>query len=218
MYFQKVLKGVSGLSDLDALSIATETGILCNWWRAMREISPQQVLDQLTEANLLHHLNDYDLPLPSTHPYAGIGATYGEVTPFISTTAGTVQRQDWRAANILFSPFLTALSFATNRFSQDGYIFYAYLNTIGKKAVPLQHIAEEVRELHIYTQYLPYHREGEIAAKIHIPVVSIEKAEKYDGPTALHELSHGNIPTAINTIVNPHYQAPEQFSNIRELL
>ena len=40
--------------------------------------------------------------------------------------------------------------------------------------------SEEVRELHIYTDYLQYHPEGEITAKIRIPSRCVERYEKYD--------------------------------------
>jgi len=218
MNFQKVLKGISGLNRTDAKTMVSETGIQCNWWRAKNLISPVEVRDQLTDSNLLHHLNDYDKTLPVGHPYGNLGTTYGDVTPFISTTAGNVQRDEEKRANILFPPFITALHFATEGYTTKGYIFYAYVNTLSKKAMPLMHIAEEVRELNIYQQYLPYHREGEIAAKIHIPVVNIEKAEEYDGPTALSALASGRLPIPNLIIGNPYYQSPEKFSNVHDLL
>ncbi|WP_343303072.1 hypothetical protein AAHN97_16075 [Chitinophaga niabensis] len=82
----------------------------------------------------------------------------------------------------------------------------------------MEQFSEEVRELHIYKDYLPYHKQGEIMAKIIIPTVQIEKANGYDGPAAKMALSSGKLPAPSHTIINPNYQAPEKLSNIREVL
>lgn len=218
MMFQKVLKGVKGLNKLQAEKIVTEDGILCNWWRNKGHISNSEIKEQLTETNLLHHLNDYDKPLPSGHKWKLVGPTYGDVSPFISTTAGAIQRDEYLKKNIICSPLLTAIDFATENFSSDGYIFYAYVMTIGQKSIALEEFAEEVRELHIYTSWLPYYREGEITAKISIPSVNIEKAEFYNGSKAYTDFSKGVLPIPDHIILNSSYIPPENFANIRELL
>ena len=90
--------------------------------------------------------------------------------------------------------------------------------TIGKKSIALEQFAEEVRELHIYTNWLPFYHEGEIAAKICIPSVNIEKAEYYDGYQALRAFRNCKLPTPVSTIMNPDYESPENYVNVRELL
>jgi len=40
--------------------------------------------------------------------------------------------------------------------------------TLGRQSIDLCEFAEEVRELNIYKNFLPFHAEGEIAAKIEI--------------------------------------------------
>jgi hypothetical protein len=222
MYFQKVVKGIAGLNRIEAEQMVKTDGITCNWWRKVGTITPAAIQAQLTEKAILCHLNQYDDPLPSTHalakpPYSA--KTYGNVTPFISTTAGAIQRDKFRQRNIIFPPFLTALRFATNNFRTSGFIFYAYLCTLGKQAISFEGLAEEVRELHIYQQYLPFHHEGEITAKIIIPSAQIEKAIEYDGRSALQDLRKKQIPSPIGTpILNPAYAKPEAYANIRELL
>jgi hypothetical protein len=219
MFFQKVVKGIAGLSRNEVEGIVKRSGILCNWWRLQGLISNPEKKLNLTEDNLIKHLNKYDDPLPVSHHLRQLGTTYGEVTPFISTTAGAIQRDEFNARNILFDPFMTALRFATSNFSGHGFLFYCYLITIGKKAIELEQFSEEVRELHIYKGFLPYHHEGEIVAKIAIPSAQIERAEEYDGPSALSDLSRGRKPTLASAIiVNPDYVKPEDHSNIRELL
>ncbi|SFW89385.1 hypothetical protein [Chitinophaga sancti] len=219
MFFQKFLKGINELKDEEAKAFLLDGhGIVSNWWRAKHTINNQEIQDQLTEKNMIHHLNNYDTPLPANHPYASLGKTYGHVTPYISTTAGSVQRDDFYQTNIVFPALTTALRFATDNFRSEGYIFYGYLITIQKKSIELVQFSEEVRELHIYPRYLPYHHEGELMAKIHIPAVQLEKAEKYNGPAALKELRQSKLPSAVDIINNPKYVDPLTYTNIKELI
>ena len=220
MYFQKVLKGIKELSRADAAVMVMDEGIHCNWSRREGSISTSEISEKLTDGNILCHLNQYGDPLPPSHPHFSRTEklTYGDITPFISTTAGAVQRFSAPGLNICFPAFMTALQFATANFTTSGYIFYVYLLTLGKKAIPLMQFAEQVRELQFYSQYLPYHREGEIVAKIAIPSPQIEKAEEYHGPNALRELRTGKFPTPTHTILNSNYAAPDKYSNIREFV
>jgi len=218
MYFQKVMKGIKGISANEVTTIISQSGIVSNWWRTMGTITPDAIKQQLTEGNVLNHLNHYDDALPVHHPLyqAGKYITYGDVTPFISTTAGAVQRQASAGRNIRFPAFMTALRFATGNFKTTGHIFYAYLITLGKKAIPLSQFSEEARELHIYRSFLPYHGEGEIVAKIHIPAIQIEKVEEYDGPAVRNALKQHRMPVPTNKTKNLIYTPPEKYSNIRE--
>jgi len=205
MYMQKILKGIGGIQDQEAQDILLQKGIFCNWWR--NQLPPPDLADietQLTEPNLDQHLNNYP--------------AYGPRTPFISTTAGAIQQDHFRARNIVYPPLMTALEFATDGYQRVGYIFYGYVFTLGQKTVILREFAEEVRELHIYTQYLQYHHEGEIVAKIHIPSVRLEKVEKYDPQQMLADLHAQNIPQASWSQPNPNYQKPKQYANIRGVL
>jgi len=220
MYFQKVLKGIKGLSPQDATAMVKDKGIHCNWWRRQGSISAADISGQLTENNVLCHLDHYNDPLPATHAQysASEKLTYGDISPFISATAGAVQRFSSPGFNICFPAYMTALQFATANFTTRGFIFYAYLITLGKKAIPLVQFAEEVRELQLYHHYVPYHREGEIVAKVVIPSAQIQKAEEVDGPAAIRDLRSGKLPTPLQTIHNVSYAAPDKYSNIREIV
>jgi hypothetical protein len=213
MFFQSFLKGIAKLSQPQALDILLDTGILCRWRSNAGTLTPQQVRDRLTWRSLDWHLNHYDEDDPDEND-----EPFCEHTPFISTTAGTVERDASARANYVQSAFRTALSFATLGFTASGHIFYGYVYVLGKKSIALEPFAEEVRDLHIYTGFLPYHHEGEIAAKIHIPCNNLEKCEEYDGPAALHELDCGRRPTPGTTTFNPHFAPPEQFTNVRHVL
>lgn len=124
----------------------------------------------------------------------GIECVWRREEMFISTTAGGLQRFSSTGLNICFPAFLTALQFATANFTTRGFVFYAY-----------------------YHQYLPYHREGEIIAKVVIPAPQIERAEEFDGTAALRDLRTGKMPSPVQTIHNGNYAAPDTYSNIREI-
>jgi hypothetical protein len=212
MFIQRVLKGITGIDRNSVQTIASNKGIQCNWWRTVRTITTAEIKEKLSDRNLVWHLNEYDTIDPVT------GKPFHENTPFISTTAGTVERDYFYARNLVFPAWLTALRFATDQFTQTGYVFYAYSFVLGKQSIPLMQFSEEVRDLHIYTQYLPYHPEGEIVAKIYIPAVSIEKVEEYDPIAAQTAFKGNNLPSPTWTYNNPAYVPPEPFSNLRGLL
>lgn len=217
MIFQKVLKGIADISTNDATNIIMGNGIVSNWWRKKNTITNIEIQEELTENNLILHLNHYNQPLPLNHKWAHLGKTYGEVSAFISTSSGAIQRDQSAKNNIIFTSFLTSLKFATRGFKTSGYIFYAYVMVLGKKSIPLQGFSEEVRELHIYKDYLPYHQQGEVTAKISIPSVNIEKAEQYDGLSAYKDIKRGSNPIPLNIIQNPNYISPDAYCNIREV-
>jgi hypothetical protein len=169
VFFQKVLKGIAGLSREDA-DATFRSGILCNWWRNVGRIRPREIIEKLTERNLDWHLNHYDDPDPLTH-----NTPFYENTPFISVTAGVVERDTFARRNIVFGPFITALRFATRDFTTTGYIFSAYVFTPGRQSIDICGFGEEVRELNIYKNFLPFHPEGEITATIEIRGPQIEK-------------------------------------------
>jgi hypothetical protein len=218
MILQKILKGIGGIHTTDAesdkavRSMLIGVGILCNWWHRVNTLPEVEVPQKLTERNLLWHLEHYDDNDPLT------GAPFRENTPYISTTAGCVERDAYRGVNLILSPFLTALQFATEGFNRRGYVFYGYVLTVGKQSIPMREFAEEVRELHVYTSFLRYHPEGEIVAKIAIPSVRLERVECYDPIRARRELNGGAQPTPEWVEMNPNFQPPELFNNVREVL
>jgi hypothetical protein len=212
MFLQQFLKGIAGLRNDEAEGIVRDQGILCNWWRNVHQITPSEVQNKLSNQNLDWHLNRYDSIDPTT------GEEFYKNTPFISTTAGTVERQAFLLRNEVRSAFITALEFATENFAVSGHVFYGYVFTLGKVALPLRAFAEEVRELNVYTMFLPFQPEGEIAAKIHIPAVNIERVECYNGPAAHAALARGQRPVSIWTFTNPNYENPQKFNNIREVI
>jgi hypothetical protein len=213
MFFQRILKGISGIDDDFAMFTLREQGILCRWWQRVHTITPAETKERLTERNLYRHLSHYADPDPlfQNDPFC-------DHTPFISTTAGAVERDAMLQVNRVYPPFMTALQFATQDLTAVGYVYFGYVCTLGKKSIELSQFAEEVRELNIFTSFQRYQLEGEIAAKIIIPSVNLEKYEKYDGARALQDLSNGQRPTPIDVQMNDGFAPPEQFNNIRGTL
>jgi hypothetical protein len=62
VFFQHFVKGTASAPPL--LEILRESGILCNWWRNVGNITPKEMEQRLTERNLLWHLSHYDDPDP----------------------------------------------------------------------------------------------------------------------------------------------------------
>lgn len=211
MFFQKALKGIASWSRAQA-DRTFVNGIVCNWWNVEDPLPNHKIVKKLTEDNLDWHLNHYD----DIHPTEN--RRFGEITPYISLTAGVVERDSFLQRNIVFDPFITALRFATREFQTSGCVFYAHVYTLGRQSIELAEFAEEVRELNIYKNYMPFHQEGEITAKIVVRAPQIEKWEEYDGPTAERDLLAGRRPTPIDSQSNPNYAQPELYCNIRGLV
>jgi len=209
MIFQRVLKGVpakthegTGLSDSEVEGMLDGRGLISNWWRKVGIITHPQIIEKLSEEALLDHLVNYE--------------SVRDETPFISTTAGTVERDVSVAENVYFPPLYTALRFATNHFKRDGYVFYAYLFVLGRKSIEMEEFAEEVRDVNTYTSYYAWHPEGEVVAKIHIPARRIEKVEKYSHLGLEERLDHGEVPRPQQTFSRPDvYRDPWNYANVR---
>jgi len=179
-------------------------GLLCNWWRNKPDhtITRREIQDKLSETTLRDHLVAYE--------------RVADDTPYLSTTAGVVERDTARARNVYFPPLYTALRFATENFSRDGYVFHAYVFALGKKAVDLEEFAEELRDLQTYTGYYAYHPEGEFVEKIQLPAARIEKVEKYNLASIRGALGQLQPPSPDDTFRNRAvYRDPKQYANIR---
>jgi hypothetical protein len=211
MIFQRVLKGLPaeepperGLTDDRAQQMVEGLGLLSSWWLNAPggQISPIDVPAKLTEQALEDHLSDYD--------------NVRDTTPFISTTAGTVEVNVADATYDAFPPEYTALRFATRNFTQTGYLVYAYVFLLGRKSIELEEFAEEVRDVNLYTTFYEWHHEGEIVAKVHIPARRIEKIERYSHHDFEHALDNGRVPAADATFSAPHiYRDPLSYVNLR---
>jgi hypothetical protein len=212
MIIQEVLKGISGISDADVNRMFT-TGILCNWWRNVGTISAAEVPLRLTDRNLQWHQNRYEAPDPLE-----ANEEFKRHTPYISTTAGSVVRDAFNSTNHLQPAWWQALLFATDFWKFDGWIFYCSVWILGRKAIGHQAFAEELRELHVYTDFSPFQPEGEITAKIQIPMAQIQRAEQWKLADVQAALASGNLPSPARTLVNARFIDPADYSNVRRAL
>ena len=203
MMIHRVYKGVCGIGHREAETCLREHGIASRWWNG--SVGPDEILAQLTETALMRHLNDYD--------------AFGHVTPFISTTAGSVVRDVNGEVNILETAEFVATDFATDGFARNGWVFSGYVFTLGRKAVRQQPFAEEVRELNIYTGYLPFQPEGELVAKFHLPAVQLEEA--WPVTAQRHPSRQGAwLWPQKGSVLSNHgvYVPPEDIVNVRDVL
>jgi hypothetical protein len=212
MIIQEVLKGISDISDADVNRMFT-SGILCNWWRNVGTISAAEVPLRLTDRNLQWHQNRYEDPDPLE-----ANEEFKRHTPYISTTAGSVVRDAFKSTNHLQPAWWQALLFATDFWKSDGWIFYCSVWILGRKAIGHQAFAEELRELHVYTDFSPFQPEGEITAKIQIPMAQIQRAEQWKLADVQAALASGNLPSPSRTLVNARFIDPADYSNVRRAL
>jgi len=213
MIVQKAIRGVGGITKAKA-DDAFRFGILCNWWNKVSTMPEIEVYQRLTERNLYWHQNRYNDPDPQEG-----GEDFYKHSPFISTTAGSIERDPSAGLNILHPAWLVALEFATDGWTRDAYLFYCYLFVIGKRSVPHRPFSEELRELNVYTGFSAFQPEGEIAAKINIPPTQIEKYAFYPIAGIRQDLASGRIPAPAQEVLNQiTYRSPEEVSNIRDFL
>jgi hypothetical protein len=206
MHIQHCVKGIKGESSPgagdgltwpDAVGmIASGHGIYSNWWRSKLQITPPEIQAVLTEDHLDRHLHDY---------YA-----FGPQTPYISLAAGAVVRDPASMTNLIYDAIDTALFFATDDWARPGALFFCWTVVGFHPAVPFEFISEPVRDLLIYRSWSPFHDEGEITAKVHIPAQQVLRVEWWDGSKS--ESAPGS------TWENPDYRAPQPLLNERELI
>lgn len=194
------MKGITSIDETAAIKITEGgEGIKCRyWWTHGARPSPTKTRSLLTADNLDQHLHDY--------------ASFGSETPFISLSAGAVDRQAAIRTNIVHRADETAALFATDfGRAPEGYLFECWLVVALNPAATIEGLAEEVRELHTYTRYSTYQLEGEVTAKIHVPANQIKN---YRRCRAINR--SGKLEFDFDAPVpNPQYDPPEVLSNRR---
>jgi hypothetical protein len=192
----------------------SDVGLRCRDWVSLPAGTPYPIgpaLLRLTEQNLDLHVNNYSYRNPQT------GRPFYETTPFISLSAGCVERNITAATNITHSALRTALRFATTDYSAsgqprcDGWVVFCYVLVSVNRAVSIPSAAEEVRELNHARAYSPWYTQGEIAAKIYIPFTQILMAIHYK-----YIVNKG--PKATNQLLNPAFTHPAALLDERRML
>jgi hypothetical protein len=202
MIVQWAIKGLALPDDQTAKTIIdSREGLICNWWRGVGQISPWEIRDRLTQANLNLHVNHFTL------------GGFNSRTPFISLSAGTVERDSAAQTNVVRRARRTAMWFGTQfGNASNAYLFTCWVVLAPRRAVEIEGVAEEVRDLNTYRRYSAFQTEGEVAAKIVIPDNQIESCEKW-----VWDRPRGTLSLAW-CYPNPRFTVPEQLSNVRELI
>jgi hypothetical protein len=185
MIIQWCCKGLAKLRKQDILQMLTDpTGLRCrdwqSYWQQGDAFPLQDAMRRLTEENLHRHVNNFNGVEPAT------GRKFCEVTPFISLSAGCIDRNVSAKTNITHRARRTALEFATTDYSNpakpacSGWVVYCYVVVGANPAVRIPTVAEEIRELNHGRAYSGWYWQGEVAAKLHVPSAQILCAERYE--------------------------------------
>jgi hypothetical protein len=208
MIVQWCMKGLALRGDAEARAIIdSREGLVSNWWRAVGSIRQADKSAKLTFANLDLHVNHFTDPDPAT------GKPFCELSPFISLSSGTVERDAVAKTNYVHTALRTALWFGTNFGATDtAYLYTCWIMLGIREAVEVEAVAEEIRDLNTYRRYSAYQTEGEVAAKIVVPDNHIQKCEKWLWDKAARTIMPGWVQ------MNPRFTPPEMLSNVRELI
>jgi hypothetical protein len=209
MIVQWCVKGLSLGSDAAARGIIDEAqGLTCGWWRDSVDIDPAEAARKLTLGNLDLHVNHFTEPDPAT------GRPFNEVSPFISLSAGVVERDAVARTNYVRRARRTALYFGTDFGRQrTAYLYVCWVILAPRRAVELQYVAEEVRDLNTYRRYSAFQPEGEILAKIEVPDNHIQGYEKWE-----RQGGRRGVYRRVDTYPNPRFVHPQRLTNVRELI
>lgn len=197
----KGIAGGGGFGDVEALEVMTSTGILSNWMRthttAALGAANVDAQAALSLAALDDHVNDY----------GAVGAT----TPYISLSAGCREYAGPSLPTQVYPAYRTALEFATTWGATFGYIYRCWVVTAPQVAADIPGVADEVRDLNLFGDFYSYHTEGEIAAKLVVPVRQIQCVQKVDANLQLAGWHDGH---GANARMNPRFRRPETISNL----
>lgn len=208
MIVQWCMKGLALDNDNEARNILDNgNGLVSNWWRTRKEYIPSQLQGLLTTQTMDMHVNHFNSTSPRT------GKPFSQDTPYISLSAGTVERDAMRGTNHVHRALKTALLFGTRQGRQDfAYVYTCWVMLAPRRACPVEGVAEEVRDLNTYRSYSPFQLEGEIAAKIAIPDNQVQSCQKWE----LDVLSSSFKCAWVQH--NSRFTPPEVLTNVRTVI
>ena len=172
MIVQWCCRGVGALTRGEVEHVLGDgPGLTCRYWELNDPLPTRMAYRRLTEQYLDLHVNHYTSTDPdSRRPVC-------DISPFISLSAGCVDRRRLLRTNVIHPARRTALAFATANGTRPGWVFTCWVLVAVNRATGIQGVAEEVRELNLARRYSDYYTEGEIAAKINVPSRQILCAE-----------------------------------------
>jgi hypothetical protein len=193
---QWCLKGVrqTNLFNINEANAALASeGLLSSWVRGATGTGasnfPSASAPHLSQAKLDAHVNNF-----------GVAAS---ATAYLSLSAGCRERDPTRSFAVTYPAWKTAQAFATNWGQGKGFVFCLWLLVAPKPAPELPGFGEEVRSLLASPQFVTYHHEGEIAAKLYVPAKQISGWVLYD-----EDLN------VIGSNQNVDFVSPDRISNV----
>jgi hypothetical protein len=216
MIVQWCCKGLAKVGEAEILEMfSNHVGLICqDWfrsWKTGESFVVKDAMERLSEAGLHRHVNDFSSPDPAS------GLPFCEVTPFISLSAGCVDRDVQSKTNQVHRALRTALDFATTDYADParppchGWVLYCYVVLGSNPAVRVPIVAEEVRELNHNRAFSGWYWQGEVAAKLNVPSAQILCAERY-------EPRPGWSPRVTKVLVNPGFYHPAALLAERRML
>jgi hypothetical protein len=200
-------KGIGEIDEGEVERIlAGGRGLVSRLWQQNPVLSYTEALSRLNERFLDLHVNHYDEIDPVS------GRRVSCVTPFISLSAGCIERDAFTETHVVNPARRTALAFATDKGRREGWLFTCYVIVAVNRSTPIPSVAEEVRDLNQNRAYSHYWAEGEVAAKINVPSPQILCVERW-GPGPGDE---GLVRHA--THMNHRYVAPRSLLNLRGMI
>ncbi|MFD1765269.1 hypothetical protein ACFSAG_00235 [Sphingorhabdus buctiana] len=197
-------KGIAESASFDdamAERVIADTGLLSNWVVAngAAVLASAQGASQnaLSAAALDDHVNDYKK----------VAAT----TPYISLGAGCVEYQGRKMPAMVVPALATALNFATRGGRTPGYIFRLWVVTTPKPAADIPGLAEDVRDLRLFSGFHKYHYQGEVTAKLYVPRRQVAWVMKVD---ARGDPLDASWTGGDSVIANTDFIAPHAVSNV----
>lgn len=197
-------KGIAesaSFDDLMAERVITQNGLLSSWMLAhgsaalgATHAASQQAL---SETALDLHVNSY--------------SSVATTTPYISLAAGCVEYRGSGKPAVVLPALATATRFATRRGKTSGFIFRLWVVTSPKPAAEVPGLAEDVRDLNLFSKFHRYHQQGEVTAKLYVPhrqVAWVMKVDALGNPVDASWHGGGNM------YVNPDFVQPDAVSNV----
>ncbi len=198
------LKGIAAgteFADVEAVQVMTETGIRSNWMRHNEDLPMVQANIEAQKALSLGALDDH------VNDYYAVERD----TPYISLSAGCREYAGYSTPTTTYPAHRTALEFATQFGTTTGYIYRCWVVTAPQIAADTLGVADEVRDLNLFADFYAYHVEGEIAAKLVVPVRQIQWVLKVGPdlmPATWTRLGHSDALT------NPDFRRPQTIANL----
>ena len=209
MIVQWCIKGIHlAGGDAEARAILdSPDGLMSAWVRREKSLRYAEIPPKLTRDNLNRHVNHFDEIDPTT------GLPYRVNSPFVSLSAGTIQRDTAAQTNLVHRARWRALQFGLDFGQQsEAFLFTCWVVLAPRPAPDIEGVAEEIRDLNAYRRYSEYQCEGEVTAKLRVPPNQIKCYQRWTWSRPRKQL------TAFPPVPNLTFRPPELLSNVRELI